>query len=159
MGGAPPNNWGTGRYVAPQMTPARPMGNLNQFALKPGDPGYTAPVDSGPAPAGGWPSTTPTGTYATIDPQATTAPTFAAVTPKNAPYDRSLYSADAQQFLDALPHPSQINARNFSSLNDYHKQVVLSGYSALGYDPQDITQRIQNSLPGVGGGPTFGLAS
>ncbi len=74
-----------------------------------------------------------------------------------AQYDRSMYSKDAQQFLDALPHPDSVNPKHWAALDPYSQQVALSGYSSLGFDPQQLTQKFSAELPTQGQGPAFGL--
>jgi hypothetical protein len=53
--------------------------------------------------------------------------------------------------LGATPLPNQINARNFSNLYGYQKDLGWANYEDLGWDPALAKEAFQKSLPRYGG--------
>ena len=80
-------------------------------------------------------------TTPTPAPYTYTAPTY---TTTNAPQQNAQF---AQSILDALPDPQKINSYQFNKLKKSTQDVALAGYAAKGYDPNDVSQTINDILP------------
>lgn len=52
-----------------------------------------------------------------------------------------------QDYLNALPAPNKINARNFLRLAPSGQEFSLGAYEAAGYDPGDVLHSIKQTLP------------
>lgn len=105
----------------------------------------SSPTPTGAAPtAGGAPTTSTPG----LTNQSATTGGFSMGTPQ--------YSTDATNYLNALPDPSQVNARGYNALSPYSQQVALSGYAAKGYDPTQLQGQFAAMLPQFKS-PSFGM--
>ncbi len=138
-------------FSIPQYDPGG-SGNVTQNSAKSGNHpavGTSTTVPPAVAPAAAGPSVVNNHFY-NSSPTGDTHTGFILGTPQ--------YSSQAQQYLNALPDPSQANARGFAHLNPYSQQVALSGYAAKGYDPQQVQGQFSAMLPQFGA-PRVGLVS
>lgn len=132
--GAIQGKYGLPTFQAPQANPqAQTLQSLmNQVSAGTNTPG----LNGGFTGSGG--SSTP------VYPGGSAGGTLAGTNGAGAP---STMDSGTAAYLNALPAPNKINARNFYNLDPDSQKFILSAYGAAGYSPSSVLNTTEKLLP------------